>query len=363
MSNFSSRSLVKRIENSKGAESETLVAHDPKYLKPDDFSDISLEVVEIFKKMTIHNVLDEKMLTIANELFSYQGFDADNIYKALALVMKKKNIDMDMFVGDLSMMLVIQHLRGNVHEKHLKNFTPEAKRLINELYTRWNIARNVTGKDRFSVTLPRIAACYPYQSAQVAKAIKKDFTGPFNSGLLPDCMKSVSFASIIPQNTEYGTILELAYNLFTSDQTYTLQKKSNVTSRDELTALYNSQMKYTRIGVESSVVSNQETRKYYIKELGLLAPDVIKVIHTVVGANNYSTKTIVAEGIIVTEASNMITASKPALTTADERKPLNKFLARVRKPQEKPSGSKRQPVVEEEYEDIAKGPDQEDSEA
>jgi len=220
----------------------------------------------------------------ALDIFAYEGFDPVIVYKHLALVRKDRKAkingyDDNAFKVEFFTVLGLQVIKGNVTAKNFKSFSEEAQKQIGMIMQGWRIALNRKEDKKLAVTLPRIAAAFPYQTCIVAGKKARAFLGPFDSSQLPTFMLTPVFASVIPIGHDITTLLTFVANCFACDQSAVLDGKNYVKLSDEERLLIlTKQFSFTNAALNSPVLSQVQRIKAV---LDLKLKDHYKVIAAV----------------------------------------------------------------------------------
>lgn len=215
----------------------------------------------------IKNVVNEWLMESFDvdavaRLFGYDGFDPKEIYKSLIASMTEASLTEDELNEDIGMLLVLQHEKGNVNASNFKSLKPEGQHAVNLLFKRYHIYIKASANRKRTVTLPRLAACFPLQMSIISFNNPKDYAGPYDSKELPHFMKTSSFPSLIPIGEKASSFLVASYNAYATDAHIALQK-INYTSIDEAAKkrYYSDQLKFTDIGFQSSLMSTEGRRR------------------------------------------------------------------------------------------------------
>lgn len=216
------------------------------------------------------------------EFFLYEGFDAALVYRHVLAVQKKFKMTQAQFNEELSMLLCLQILRGNVTVSNFSTFSDKGRATVSNAFSRWSLSLKIDPKKkRSAVTLPRLSLAFPFQAAIISQKIGKNFIGPFKSTDLPNFMKTNSFASLIPLNTPFTQMLTFAYNCFSSDQTLSLTRKNmSNTSGEEMGAVFDKQLVFTDIAIQSDIMSPSARREcmrfFKVRDYYKVISDIIK---------------------------------------------------------------------------------------
>jgi hypothetical protein len=208
------------------------------------------------------------------KLFVYQGFSAETVLKHFADIMKEKNIDQSVFQSDLKNLLVMSIMLGNVVDPNNVRVSPEGKVRIREIMEKYKISYGSVSKDNNAVSLPRIMATFPIQASRVQMNLStvKDFGFSLGTADLPKCMKISIFPSLIPQSIPEKmkkAILFLA-NAYSTELSLAIGKNK------DLDEVFQNQMKFTKIGFESSHPS-EKFRSLHLKTLKFNFEDMKRV--------------------------------------------------------------------------------------
>nr|QOX06041.1 nucleocapsid protein [Lentinula edodes negative-strand RNA virus 3] len=235
-------------------------------------------VAQVQERVAGEFVMDPDSIRAIASLLQYEGFDPSVVYRHFLWIAQKGNIGWELVRDDLTMILVVHHIKGNVSSANMRSFKAEAQNLVASLFTKWRIVLKTTVDKRNAVTLPRIGAAFPFQLAQVAASIKRDFSGFCDSASLPDCMKSGSFGSLVPRASKCTALLLYACTSFSVDQTATITKANviSMTEQDKRAA-WLAQYKFTEISFNSSV-ADEEHRRYAINHFNLGTPDIYRAL-------------------------------------------------------------------------------------
>lgn len=195
------------------------------------------------------------------DIFEYEGFDPDMVYRHLALVRKelvKGGYTDETFKDDLFMIIGLQVYKGNVTTTNFGSFTDEGKKAIKELFSSFHISLKHTDNKKTAATVTRIAACFPFQTCIIASKKARAFTGPFGSSRLPKCMLNSVFASMIPINLEITKMLKYAITCFSCDQSIVLKKGNTMTIKeDDRLNMIVEQDKFSTMALNSPVMTNE----------------------------------------------------------------------------------------------------------
>lgn len=191
------------------------------------------------------------------EKFVYDGFDYEALFKALALIKRKRNFTDSVMQDLISKALAIHQLTGNVSTRRFTSMSGPGKEIVNTTISSLNIKVGKSSSlTRYDLTFPRLGALFPFPLSVIADRFPKDFASKYGTTGLPSYMKTSSFPSLIPAGHPYSTLLLKAYEAYSIDMTIALRGKDPLTiPADELTAIIKSQQRFIGLSHASGVLS------------------------------------------------------------------------------------------------------------
>lgn len=192
-------------------------------------------------------------------LFMYQGFSPELVFQHLSKIKTNKNIENSEFLNDMRSLVVMGVVMGSYNSHNSTKISEDGKRAGDALVSKYELKMGGVGKDRRAVNIPRILAAFPTITVSVTlKCPARNYGGPFSADVLPRCMKTAVFPSVVPKtlNSEVVKYLLLASTCYTAEQTMAISKFS-----DPAAAIAN-QMRYTEISYGSNVPSDKERLEF-----------------------------------------------------------------------------------------------------
>lgn len=192
-------------------------------------------------------------------LFMYQGFSPEMVFAHLAKIKKDKNIDSSEFGNDMRSLVVMGVIMGSYNDHNSTKISEDGKRAGDALMEKYDLKKGGVGKDRRAVNLPRIVAAFPIFTINVVlKSPARNYGGPFSADLLPACMKTAVFPSVVPKSIDGNVVkyLLLASTCYTAEQTMAISRFSDAG------AAVKNQTRYTEISFNSSMPTDSERVKF-----------------------------------------------------------------------------------------------------
>jgi len=261
-----------------------------------EISAVDKEIVKTIRNNIAQEyVLAKDEIVAVVEILSFEGFDPNIVYSHIAAIRNAKSLKWDDVKTDLLILLTVHHLKGNVNTNNMKSFKPEAKNLVNELLTKYNIVLSKDVSKKLAVTLPRLGACFPFQTAQIADYCNRDFSGFCDSSNLPACMKSSSFPSLIPRGECISLLLNVAYNAYATDQAAVIKKMNYLEMKEnDRKKLFTDQQRFSDISFNSPVIDEMH-RKAAVFDLKLGSSEVYNKLKSVLKYSSVDSSSLCSE--------------------------------------------------------------------
>jgi len=239
-------------------------------------ADIETFLKTLNRNMDMTSEANNKLIEETIDLFAFDGFDPEVVYKHFIIVKTELKCKMVELKADLVTLLTIGHLKGNINQNNIKGLSKEAKHVFKNLVSRWALALKVEDK-KLDVTIPRIVLAFPREVTMIAKKHKKEYAGPFHSSQLPWYMKTSVFPSLVPAGINSHMHFLVAGTLYACDQSMALRKdKLVVMTSDQRMDLFSRQLAFTMTAFNSSVVP-EEQRIAFCKDVLKIHEDIAKI--------------------------------------------------------------------------------------
>lgn len=210
---------------------------------------------------------DEQIFDMTEFLF--EGFDPEIIMKELLSICKKKKITKKTFKSDMSTLIAICCNRGPINSKIKNRTSPEGVTRMNELIAKYNLKTDITSRDisRTDITPSRIVNVFPLATVDICHKsdYARDFSGPFNSMNIPQCMKNTCFSACIPSGKKSSELLLKVYMLYVMDLSVVTQG----IDPDKFADSYNKQLNFVKAAMNAKKPPN-DLRMQKLTDVGLL---------------------------------------------------------------------------------------------
>jgi len=239
-------------------------------------TDIETFLNGLNKVLDMNSDSSVKIIEEAINLFAYDGFDPEVVYKHFIIMKAELKCKMVELKNDLLLLLTVGHMKGNINGSNIRGLNSGARFAFKKLVERWALALKVDDK-KYDITLPRIILAFPREVTYIAKRHTKNYAGPFHSSQLPWYIKTSVFPSLVPAGISTHLYFLVAATLYSCDQTLALRKdKTTAMTAEDRSALFNKQFGYTMIAFNSTVVS-EEKRIAFCKDVLEIYNDITKV--------------------------------------------------------------------------------------
>jgi hypothetical protein len=211
------------------------------------------------------------------DIFSYQGFSPEMVFKHLLGIKTAKSIGDGTFSDDIKSMVCLGVISGNYTNKNREKRDEKGVTLADGLFAKYDLHMGSLGEKKKAVTLPRILLSFPVLTSRISLLCpEKNFSGPFDSSTLPHAMKTVVFPSLIPKSlgAEVRKMMLIVYCCYSCDQTFAINQSTKSLSPKEV---FNMQYPFVEISFNSSE-PNESDRESYFKTLSVKAAAMNSVI-------------------------------------------------------------------------------------
>lgn len=131
------------------------------------------------------------------ELFSYSGFSP----LVVRTILKSKEENPSTFIKDMGTLIMVFLLRGSKISKMLRKMPEKGASIVQDLVTKYGVSDTGVEMTSKTVTLPRLAACFPESTAKALFNTRTPITYP--PGVdpnFPRALMNPGMAAIIPSN-------------------------------------------------------------------------------------------------------------------------------------------------------------------
>lgn len=219
-------------------------------------------MADITKTVDLVNAIDASEMDAFIALFMYQGFNPEMVMRHLAQVRHEHNIPDHEFKKDIKTIISMGVIMGNYNKNNSSKISDEGKTEGDRLITKYKIKSGGVGREKKSVTIPRILATFPIIASRLQEHCPvRDYGGELSANFLPRCMKVSVFPSLVPRGLqqEVKVCLLACFTCYSTEQTLAISKRTDVQKA------FNDQKKYTDISYSSMVPTDAEREKHFSK--------------------------------------------------------------------------------------------------
>lgn len=194
--------------------------------KPETISDAEVqEMWAEIDKFDITQISPEDL-----RIFEYEGFNPDEILRAMISQQKINNIPKAEFLRDVAVLCGLAIVKGTVNDNNLKKMQKAGQDVFHKLSARYGIKKgSAKGQSSDVVTVSRIAAAFPGTVVRLLHEQKvqgRDFVGPLKSSKMPSAIRHQALAACIPREADDDLkgFLLAAITAFSVDQSLIISK-------------------------------------------------------------------------------------------------------------------------------------------
>jgi hypothetical protein len=191
----------------------------------------------------------------------YQGFSPQLVHEHLQAVKQSKNISNTQFQSDMKMIILIGVIMGNYNDNNSNKITDQGKQSGDALMMKYELKKGGISQEKKVVNVPRVMAAFPIMTSKIALMVNpREYSGVYNSNLLPNFFKVSVSPSLIPRNlpSEVRMFLLNMCNVYLAEQTMAIRNMSNALEA------YNFQWRYTEISHKSTEPSDDERTSHLL---------------------------------------------------------------------------------------------------
>jgi hypothetical protein len=199
------------------------------------------------------------------EKYYYQGFDPKKTVEALARKKTENGVSDVEFGKDVAQIIAIGMLKGSINKDNRQKMSDDGKKALEMLMKKYAIPEG-GGRNRAAnvITFPRVVAAFPNVGIKLVDVIgPKDFSGPFNSSILPPKMRFQGFPAVIPKtlNEDIKKFFLMAALAYSSDMTWTINSEAK---KNGESAVARDQWKFVELSNNSVIPDEQERIKVFL---------------------------------------------------------------------------------------------------